>query len=87
MTAANIGTVHDPVNIALPPNVAVPRFQFGYDTGTLTISALGKVVTSLLAAVVEVVLAPPAPVVRLNGEHPTKFGADELTAVHSCILN
>lgn len=30
---------------------------------------------------------PAAPVVRLNGEQPTKFGAVEFTAAHSCTLN
>lgn len=37
-------------------------------------------------ALVAVALEPLMPVVP-NGEHPTKFGAVELTAAHSCILN
>lgn len=35
----------------------------------------------------EAVLLFAPPVVRLKGEQPTKFGAVELTAAHSCMLN
>lgn len=86
---ANIGILHEPVSRAFPPNVAVPKFVFEYAVGTLIKSPPGNVVTSVLTEAEEekVVLAPPVPVVRLNGEQPTKFGAVEFTAVHSWILN
>lgn len=75
--------MHVPVKIALPLNVAVPSFVLENAVG-IEASALVKVVASALAEADELVFGdPPTPVVRLKGEHPTKFGAVELTAEHS----
>lgn len=83
MICAKNGTVHDPVSIALPSNVAVSSFVLVNAAGIFAYSPLIVVCRVFAEAEDAVVLRFDWPVVRLNGEQPTKFGAVELTAAHS----
>ena len=65
-----------------PLKLAVPIFVLVYATGTVARTPLMVVAAVFPEAVDEADLIFP-PVVRLNGEHPTKLGAVELTAAHS----
>lgn len=80
---------HVPVNKEDPAKVAVAIRVLVYAVGIVPASPLIVVASAFVPPVADVVvlclLAPP--VVRLKGEHPTKFGAEELTAAHSWILN
>lgn len=64
----------------LPANFAVPILVLVYAEG-IDATSLIVVASELSLAEVDVTLLDP--VVKLNGEHPTKFGAVELTAAHS----
>ena len=86
MISANKGTVQEPVSKE-PLKLAVPIFVFVYAAGTLAKASVIIVAAVLSVAVEDAVLLPAPPVVRLNGEQPTKSGAVELTAEHSWILN
>lgn len=78
--------MQEPVSTEPPLKLAVPISVFVYATGTVASTPLMVVAAVFALAVDEAVLLFP-PVVRLNGEHPTKLGAVELTAAHSWILN
>lgn len=86
VTCANTGTVHEPVSSAFPPKLAVPILVFVYAVG-MDARSPPNVDTLAPVDAVEAGLALVPPVVRLKGEHPTKLGADELTAAHSWTLN
>lgn len=88
VTSANIGAEQVPVKREDPAKAAVTIPVFVYAIGVVPASPLIVVASMLVLDVVLVVLCLLAPpVVKLKGEHPTKFGAVELTAAHSCILN
>ncbi len=79
--------MQEPVSTDPPLKLAVPISVFVYATGTVARAPLMVVAAVLSVEVDEAVLPFAAPVVRLKGEHPTKLGAVEFTAAHSCMLN
>lgn len=82
-TSANIGTVHDPVNRACPPQVAVIICVFVYAVATVARSVPSVVLLATSDELEGELAGLAATLVRLNGEQPTKFGAVEFTAAHS----
>ena len=85
VTCANSGTVQDPVRREPPVKLAVSNAVPVNTVGTVASSFVTVETFELLEG--EVVFGFAPPVVMLNGEQPTKLGAVELTAAHSCILN
>ena len=84
-----MGTVQEPVSKDPPAKLAVAIFVFVYLDGR-NARAPVIVVAAVLSVAEEdddAVLLFAPPVVRLKGEHPTKLGAVEFTAAHSCMLN
>lgn len=87
---AKNGWVQLPVNNGRSGKVTADVSEFVYEPGNvsmvvmvdrpLRVEAAFLPVLAVVKAVI--VLLPATDVVKPNGEHPTKFGADALTAAH-----
>lgn len=86
MAWAKKGTEQLPVKIAEPVYDTVVIWALVY-VACVTISVeLADVLVEVEEVAVDAALELLSAVVP-KGEHPTKFGAVELTAAHSCMLN